>query len=224
VKRLFDILVTLLILSLVFPLFLFAALGIKLSSPGPVFYRAQRIGKGRKAFEMLKFRSMHISTGGPVITSQGDRRIFTFGNLIRKLKIDEIPQFINVLKGDMSIVGPRPEDPKIVTEAYTDWMMETLDVRPGITSPGAIFYYTMAEGLIDDDDPEGSYISTILPLKLAVERAYINRATILSDLFVVFHTTVAVIGNALNMPIRPSKQDLEASKHWVSTKDFNKLG
>lgn len=222
-KRGFDILFAACLLVAVSPLFLLAALGILVSSPGPIFYRAQRAGVGNQPFEMLKFRSMHVTTGGSVITSAGDARIFGFGKFLRKAKIDELPQFINVLKGDMSVVGPRPEDPKIVDRHYTDWMMQTLDVRPGITSPGAVFYYACGEGLVDPDDPEGSYVEKLLPPKLAVEMAYIQRATFFSDLFVIVHTAAAIVGEMTGRPVAPSRQDVEAASQWVPARAFDAI-
>jgi len=222
-KRGFDILFALCLLVAVSPLFLLAALGILISSPGPVFYRAQRAGAGNQPFEMLKFRSMHINQGGSVITSAGDARIFGFGKFLRKAKIDELPQFLNVLKGDMSVVGPRPEDPKIVENHYTDWMMQTLDVRPGITSPGAVFYYACGEDLVDPEDPEGSYAEKLLPPKLAVEMAYIQRANFFSDLFVIVHTAAAIVGEMISRPVAPSSQDIDAASQWVPPAAFKAI-
>ena len=222
-KRAFDITVSLVMLALTLPFFVFAALGIKLSSSGPVFFPASRIGLKGEMFAMLKFRSMHVSNEGAVITSRNDNRIFRFGSLLRSLKIDELPQFINVLKDDMSIVGPRPEDPKIVKEAYEPWMMNTLDVRPGITSPGAIFYYAKGEKLIDQATPEASYIARILPPKLAIERAYIARATLLSDLIIIIHTAAAILGEAMGRPVSPSLRDIKAAEQWVSQSAFDML-
>ncbi|MGQ5701441.1 sugar transferase [Sandaracinobacteroides sp. A072] len=213
-KRLFDIVVAGGLLILVLPVLLAAAIGIRVSSPGPIFYRAARVGRGRVHFSMLKFRSMHVSDGGPVITSKGDNRIFPLGVWLRRLKIDELPQLINVVKGDMSLVGPRPEDPKIVAESYAPWMLETLDIRPGITSPGAVFYYAVGEALVDDDDPEGSYVARLLPPKLAVERAYMERATIFSDIHCMLLTAAAILGNAVGRPVLPARRDLLAARRW----------
>lgn len=112
-KRTTDIALAVILLILLSPVLLLAAIGVRLSSNGPIFFRAQRVGRDGTQFEMLKFRTMHMHSGGPVITSHGDSRIFAFGSFLRKFKIDELPQFYNVLKGDLSVVGPRPEDPKI---------------------------------------------------------------------------------------------------------------
>ncbi|MEM9138193.1 MAG: sugar transferase [Pseudomonadota bacterium] len=222
-KRGFDILFAASLLVVASPLFLLAAVGILVASPGPVFYRARRAGVGNRPFEMLKFRSMHVNQGGAVITSAGDARIFGFGKFLRKSKIDELPQFLNVLTGDMSVVGPRPEDPKIVDQHYTDWMMETLAVRPGITSPGAVFYYACAEDLVDSEDPEGSYVEKLLPPKLAVEMAYLQRANFVSDLFVIFHTAAAIVGEVIGRSVAPSDRDLQAATRWVHAQAFDAI-
>lgn len=216
-KRAADIVVASILLVLSSPVLLTAAIGIRLSSPGPILYRAQRVGRGGATFEMLKFRSMHVHAAGSVITAHGDSRIFALGSFLRRYKIDELPQFYNVLKGDLSLVGPRPEDPKIVRDHYTFWMMETLNVRPGITSPGAIYYYVLGEKLVDPADPEGSYVRLLLPAKMAVERAYIARATFVSDLKVMLMTAVAVLGKPLGLHVKPDPRDLSAAERWAPT-------
>jgi lipopolysaccharide/colanic/teichoic acid biosynthesis glycosyltransferase len=214
VKRAFDIVVALTLLVLVMPVLIVAAAGVVVASPGPIFYRAQRMGRGGRPFEMLKLRTMHLAVGGSVITSRSDPRIFPLGGLLRKLKIDEFPQFWNVLWGDMAIVGPRPEDPKIVLDHYTPWMKETLRIRPGITSIGSIYYYAEGEALIGDDDPERCYVEKALPSKLAVERAYMDRATFLTDLWWVCMTSVSVVMMALGRPLRLSDRDLHGADRW----------
>lgn len=214
-RRARDIVLALTLLISLSPFLALAAIGVRLSSKGPIFFRAQRVGRGGVHFEMLKFRTMHVHSGGPVITSRSDNRIFAFGAFLRKSKIDEFPQFYNVLKGDLSMVGPRPEDPKIVTRHYTDWMMETLDVRPGITSPGAVYYYILGEELVDPADPEGSYVKRLLPAKLAVERAYLERATFASDLSVVGLTALAVVGPLFGLHVKPDPRDLAGAERWA---------
>lgn len=215
VKRLVDIVIALLVLIVTSPFFLLAAIGTLVSSPGPVFYPAARIGKGGNPFIMFKFRTMHVNNGGSAITSANDPRIFWYGSLLRNLKIDELPQFFNVLIGNMSIVGPRPEDPRIVRDHYTDWMMETLSVRPGITSPGALYYYAYGESLVDDTDPEGSYVRNLLPSKLAIDKAYIQRASVFSDFFELIKTIIAIIGKIVGFKIGPAHKDILTAKVWV---------
>ncbi len=215
-KRSVDIMAAVVALFLTAPLLLIGIIGIKVTSPGPMLYRAKRVGKGGTLFEMLKLRSMHVTDGGPVITSRGDSRIFAWGRFLRASKIDELPQLFNVLRGDMSVVGPRPEDPAIVHAAYEPWMMETLDVRPGLTSPGSVYYYMNSEDLIDDADPEGSYIRDLLPMKLAVERVYIDRATVLSDIQVIFQTAWAVVAVATSLPGPAASADIPAARVYLA--------
>jgi lipopolysaccharide/colanic/teichoic acid biosynthesis glycosyltransferase len=227
VKRAFDIIVALVFLVLAAPLMAGAAIGIRLTSPGPVFYRARRSGQGGAVFEMLKFRSMHVARPGAeggAITAHGDARVFGFGRLIRKLKIDEMPQAINVLKGEMSVVGPRPEDPGIVERAYAGWMRETLDVRPGLTSPGAVWYYAMGERLITPDDPEGSYIGRVLAPKLAIERAYMERMTVWNDFATAVRTVAAVLGQVAGFTVLPARADMERALDWCPAAAFPAAG
>jgi len=223
-KRLIDIVLAGVMLLLGLPLMLVATIGIKLNSPGPILYHATRVGMEGKSFKMFKFCSMDAApteSGGAVITVHGDKRIFGFGTFLRKTKVDELPQLLNVLLGNMSIVGPRPEDPKIVELYYADWMKNTLSVRPGITSPGSIFYYGSYEKLINEEDPEGSYATLILPPKMAVERAYLERATWLSDLVCIAHTALAILGKMTNHPVLPLARDRKAALKWVSPSDFS---
>jgi lipopolysaccharide/colanic/teichoic acid biosynthesis glycosyltransferase len=216
IKRIFDICFSLLVLILCLPVFVLVASAIKLSSPGPIFYRALRVGKNNANFQMYKFRTMNVSNHGPVITSLRDTRIFRVGSVLRKLKLDELPQFLNVLIGQMSIVGPRPEDPKIVSENYLPWMLETLAVAPGITSPGAVFYYAHGEAMIDPNAPEKSYVDKVLPLKLAVERAYLDRANFVSDLYYIWLTALAIVSHAFGVTLELPAQDTERAKNWTS--------
>lgn len=214
-KRFVDIFVSLCILIVTFPILVVVGLGIKLTSSGPIFYQAKRAGLGDKPFTMFKFRTMHVSDSGPVITGANDTRIFQFGRILRKLKLDEIPQFVNVLTGDMSVVGPRPEDPVIVARAYTPWMRETLNVRPGITSPGAIYYYAFGEALVSNEDPEISYIENLLPPKIAIDLAYISRANIISDIGVALRTAWAILAYTIGVRVMPSKKDILTAENWA---------
>lgn len=216
IKRLFDIAVAALALLVATPFIAVAAIGIILTSPGPIFYRARRAGRNGAVFTMYKLRSMHVAQNeASSITSPGDNRIFPFGNLIRRLKIDELPQFWNILNGNMSLVGPRPEAPDIVDKHYTDWMHETLRTRPGVTSPGAIYNYLMADILLDDNDPEGSYARNLLPPKLALERAYLERASFVSDLGYVVMTVRAIIAQNLGRKVCLPHTDIEVARQWA---------
>ena len=211
------------LLFLTSPLLLIAVIGIKFTSPGPIFYKATRVGRGGSLFTMLKFRSMHVANPDSVrtvITAHEDARIFGLGAILRKTKIDELPQLVNVIRGDMSIVGPRPEDPKIVEKYYSNWMRETLTVLPGVTSPGSIFYYTDGEQLISEEDPEGSYVARLLPPKMAIERAYLERANWVSDLVCIGHTALAIGGIVIGRRVPLFTSDKEAALKWVDAAAF----
>lgn len=216
IKRLFDIAVAAVALPFAAPFIAVAAIGIMLTSPGPIFYCARRAGRNGAVFTMYKLRTMHVAQSeASSITSPGDNRVFPFGNLIRKLKTDELPQFWNILNGDMSLVGPRPEAPDIVEKHYTAWMHETLRIRPGLTSPGAIYGYFMADTLLDDNDPEGSYARNLLPPKLALERAYMERASFFSDLGYVVLTAWAIGAHFLGRDVRLPTADITNARGWA---------
>jgi len=198
-KRIFDTVVSGLVLLAVWPVILLAAIVTKVVSPGPPFYLAKRVGKGGEVFEMYKLRSMHFARdSGAAITAPGDARVFPFGRFVRKTKIDELPQFWNVLIGDMSIVGPRPEDPQIVADHYTGWMQETLETRPGITSPGAVVGYLEGDGYLLGDDVERAYAANLLPKKLMIELEYLRRASFRKDIGVIYQTALAIAVTAIN--------------------------
>ncbi len=153
------------------PLLAVIAIGILISDPGPVFYIAERVGAGGVRFRMYKFRTMRIAAGhGSRITGARDPRVFALGRWLRRLKLDELPQLLNIVRGDMAFVGPRPEDPWFVDRYYTDADRETLEVPPGLTSPGTLYYLTHAERLLDSTDAEASYVSGPLKAKLALDR------------------------------------------------------
>lgn len=220
-KRLFDIVLSGAALILSAPLWLVAAIGIRLSSPGPIFYYANRVGKGGALFRMAKFRTMTVGTAGQSeITAPGDSRVFPLGRVIRLLKIDELPQLINILRGEMSIVGPRPESDKIVATHYTDWMRETLAVAPGLTSVGAVFGYSYDDELLDSLRPEESYVERMLPAKLALERAYLDRASFAGDLSCIVRTGVAILLAPLGWRIPPEARDVRAAGQWADNQHF----
>jgi lipopolysaccharide/colanic/teichoic acid biosynthesis glycosyltransferase len=199
VKRLFDIAVSLTALVLLWPLLLVAAIGIRLFSRGPVFFRAERAGRNGEPFVMHKLRTMRTEQGTAAsrISSRDDNRVFAFGRLIRRLKIDELPQLYDVLCGKMSIVGPRPEDPGIVRDHYAPEHWETLAVRPGLVSPGSIYNYTHAEKLIGRQNPEKDYVEKVLPVKLALERVYVREVSFRYDLRLIFRTMAVIAMIAL---------------------------
>ena len=191
VKRLFDVVCAAAGLVVSAPIVALAAVGIKLTDPGPVFYRARRVGYLGRQFTMYKLRTMRRgeSDTGPVITGHGDDRVSPFGKILRTTKVDELPQLFNVLRGDMSIVGPRPEDPSIVREHYSLGDLETLGVRPGLASPGSIYQYASGDHLLTGADPAAPYVDKLLKTKLALDRVYFRRASLRRD--------VAIIGRTL---------------------------
>lgn len=199
VKRLFDVALAGAALLLSAPLLVAAGLGIRLASPGPILYRARRVGLRGREFTMFKLRTMHVaaSSGGSVITAQHDRRVFRVGGWLRKSKIDELPQLINILRGDMSIVGPRPEDPAIVERHYTEAYRKTLMVRPGLASPGSIFNYTHGERMLSADQPERDYVERLLPVKMAIEMVYVRRAGVWYDVGIIARTVWVIAASLL---------------------------
>ena len=220
-KRAFDIFASGVALAAFSPLMLLAAIGIKLRSPGPVIYQARRAGLNGRLYTMHKFRTMHvrIELGGSVITAPNDQRIFPFGAMLRKLKIDELPQLWDVLRGEMSIVGPRPEDPAIVRDHYTDAMRDTLKVRPGLASPGSLFGSTHGDDYLDDADPEGSYIRNLLPVKLAVEEVYVERASLAYDASIIFRTIMLLVQTLAGRKKFPEPPELAEARKRLDLAD-----
>ena len=197
-KRLFDMAAAIIGLLLLSPVFLLAFVGIKATSSGPAIYRARRMGQHGVVFVMHKFRTMHVANQqASVITGVADKRVFGFGRLLRATKIDELPQLYDVLTGTMSIVGPRPEDPKIVEQHYNQLARETLNVAPGLASPGSIYNYTHGHLYLRDADPEGSYVRQLLPMKLALELVYLRRQSFTGDLHVIARTAITIVRIAL---------------------------
>ena len=198
-KRFFDIIVSTIALVLLAPVFLIAAIGILLSSRGPIFFRSPRIGKDGNPFVMHKFRTMRI--GHPPeaspITSPQDVRVFPWGALLRRLKIDELPQFFDVLRGKMSLVGPRPEDPRIFQEYYQSEDWETLRVLPGLTSPASLYDYTHGDHILAQGDPDEMYRLQLLPERLALEKVYVREACFAYDLMIMFRTAAIILLVAL---------------------------
>ncbi|MBR2486514.1 MAG: sugar transferase [Paludibacteraceae bacterium] len=193
-KRLFDILVSGIGLICLSPLLLIVAIWIKLDSPGPVFYRQVRVGRYNKDFRIFKFRSMRIgSDKGSLVTIGGrDPRITRSGYFIRKFKIDELPQLINVLVGDMSLVGPRPEVRHYVNY-WTPEQMHVLDVRPGITDPASIKYRNENELLAQAEDPEKYYIEVIMQEKIKLYLEYAEKSSFWYDIKLIFQTFWVII-------------------------------
>ena len=195
-KRAFDFLFTLFILVLFFPIGLLISILILFSSPGGIFYMQERIGRRGFPFKLYKFRSMRIDAdqSGKLTVGMKDPRITQVGIFIRKYKLDEFPQFINVLKGEMSIVGPRPEVREFVA-LYTDTQKKVLEVKPGITDYASIEYFNENELLAASDDPKKTYIEDIMPDKLMINQKYLANPTLSHDLKIIFKTILRVLKN-----------------------------
>ena len=179
------------------PILFISSAVIRISSRGPVLHRATRAGKNGQPFTMFKFRTMHLSAQKPGgrITAGRDPRVFAAGRGLRRLKLDELPQLTNILRGDMAIVGPRPEDPTIVEEHYTPFMRETLRVLPGLTSPGSLDYYACEVTLPDDPvEAELVYVQRLLPRKIALDMVYVEHKTWRYDVELILRTILGVIG------------------------------
>lgn len=193
-KRCFDLLMSGLGLLVLSPLFVLMALWIKCDSKGPVFYRQVRVGRHGKDFRLFKFRSMRVGSDrkGLITVGGHDPRITRSGYFIRKYKLDELPQLINVFIGDMSLVGPRPEVRKYV-DLYTPEQRHVLDVRPGITDPASIRYRNENELLGAADDPERYYVDVILLDKLRLNLDYVAKHSFGHDLSIIFQTFAAIL-------------------------------
>ena len=233
-RQLLDPSIALCALVAVAPVLVVAAAGIALSSPGPILYRAPRIARDRRRivpgghadgcvperrrqagyhgreFTLYKLRTMHVLTSGIAspITARNDARVFSFGALLRAAKIDELPQLINVIRGEMAFVGPRPEAPEIVRSHYRADDLETLQVLPGLTSPGSLYYYTHWEAVLRDVDVTQFYAEQVLPLKLRIDRVYISNATRLYDLRVILRTIGVIAARLLGRQQFPDPPEM----------------
>jgi len=201
-KRLFDVLASSVALVFLSPILVVIALAIKLESKGPVLFRQARVGKNRRLFTMYKFRKFPITYDGcgPGVTLIDDYRLTRVGRLLERLKFDELPQFVNVLKGDMSLVGPRPETPNFV-EHYSESDYRVLEVQPGIFGINQLLFRREAELYPEGVDPEEFYVSEIMPKKLANDIEYIQRITFASDLMLLLKCVWNVVFEPLNKMI-----------------------
>ena len=189
-KRCFDLLFALCFLVVFSPVYLISWLIIKITSPGPAIYKAERVGKGGKLFKCYKFRSMRLDSGRVRLTTlENDERIFPFGKFIRKTKIDEMPQVVNILKGEMSVVGPRPEDKENADKVYVGEFVHILDVKPGLTSTASLYDYTHGEKFEDEE----SYEKEFMPKKLKLELYYVNHRSFWYDIVLVLRTAWLII-------------------------------
>jgi len=193
-KRLFDLFWSCLGLLFCWPLFLIAAMAIKLDSTGPVIFKQERIGRGFRPFFIYKFRTMvnDAPLKGGALTASGDPRVTRVGRILRQTKLDELPQLINVLKGDMSLVGPRPEVRKYV-EVFRERYTMILTVRPGITDLASLKYRDESAILAASENPEAEYLKRILPDKLRLAEDYVRRASIALDLRLIVQTLLKLL-------------------------------
>jgi lipopolysaccharide/colanic/teichoic acid biosynthesis glycosyltransferase len=194
IKRIFDLFAAVVGIFVLLPLFCIVAIWIKLDSPGPVLFKQTRIGRFGQEFTIYKFRTMVTDAEkmGKQITVSNDARITPSGQFLRKYKLDELPQLFNVVKGEMSLVGPRPEVPKYVAY-YTHKQLQVLDVLPGITDPASIRFRNENELLENTTDPENLYIKTIMPQKLALNMQYITQVNLGLDFLIILKTLLQVI-------------------------------
>ena len=191
VKRIFDFICSTLGLITLSPILIAIAIKIKNDSDGPVFFKQIRVGEKKKEFEILKFRTMVVDAEklGRQITVGNDSRITKIGGFLRKYKLDELPQLINVFKGDMSLVGPRPEVPRYV-ELYNEEQRKVLEVKPGITDLASIRYRDENDLLGEAENPDHLYINTIMPDKLALNLEYINKNNVFFDIYIILKTII----------------------------------
>ncbi len=193
VKRIFDFICSTLGLIVLSPILIAIAIKIKFGSDGPVFFKQIRVGEKNKEFEILKFRTMVVDAEklGRQITVGNDSRITRIGGFLRKYKLDELPQLINVFKGDMSLVGPRPEVPRYV-KLYNEQQRKVLEVKPGITDLASIRYRDENDLLGEAENPDDLYINTIMPDKLALNLEYIKKNNVFLDIYIILKTIMKI--------------------------------
>ena len=191
-KRFIDIIISVLVILVGLPFAFVIAVIILVDSPGSIFFVQNRVGRNNVDFSLLKFRTMHTNADkSGLLTVGSDSRITRVGKFLRKFKIDEFPQFVNILKGDMSIVGPRPEVRKYV-EMYSPEQMKVLSVRPGLTDYASIKYVNENEILANSDNPELTYIQNVMPDKLSLNIMYIENMSLTEDFKIIFKTILAI--------------------------------
>lgn len=191
-KRAFDLICSGIVLLIAAPLLLIIVIGIKLSSPGPVFYISQRVGRKGRIFKMYKFRSMHVKQENAKENSYlvNNQRIFPFGSFLRKSKLDELPQFINVFLGDMSFVGPRPYPQSVVDRLYAEESDRVLSVRPGLACLDSLYDYAHGDLFVTDAEV---YKNTVQPVRTELAKLYIERKSLSLDMHCIFRTVVLIL-------------------------------
>ncbi len=193
IKRLFDLVSSSIVLVVLFPILFLVAILIVLDSKGGIFYRQIRVGKDGKEFGLLKFRTMHPNMDQVQITvGHRDPRVTRVGYYLRKFKVDEFPQLLNILKGEMSVVGPRPEVPKYVA-MYNEEQQKVLSVKPGLTDFASLEYVHESELLAASDNPEKTYIEEIMPHKLSLNLKYIQEKSLSTDVKLIVRTILKIL-------------------------------
>lgn len=192
IKRVFDVVVSAAALVVTSPALAVVAATIKATSPGPVFFTQERVGQYGRTFRIHKFRTMRVDHGGLAVSGTGDPRVTRIGAILRKTKVDEIPQFYDVLRGDMSLVGPRPEVPQYVAQWPVDMRPVILSVKPGITDPASIEFRNEGDELALASDPESHYVNSILPRKAAAYVDYVQHRSLVGDLKILGNTAKVV--------------------------------
>ena len=208
VKRAFDIVVSALVLTLLAPLFLVVAIAIKLDSPGPVFFKQERIGRGGRLFRMIKFRTMVAGRQrqGPNVSAHSDPRVTRVGALLRRSFVDESPQLINVLKGDMSLVGPRPETPEYAS-LLSPAERRIFSVRPGMAGPSTLAYSRDEPAILaGQPDPDSYYRSHLLHERVAVDLSYLERPTLAEDIRILWLTALYVFTGLTGLDFKHLRQ------------------
>ena len=214
-KRTFDIILSFIALIVLSPIFLITALLIKVSSPGPVFYVSFRAKKNGKPFKFFKFRSMHVTKKDKGMFVADPDRLFTIGKIIRKLKIDELPQLLNVFLGDMSIVGPRPMPADTVDSIYHDEYKKVLDVRPGLTSAASLYDYVVGDTYSDNE----KYIKEVLPVKVEMELIYVEKESFFYDISLIFRTIIAIFSVLFHCKKKPAQKEAAVAKERLLRKN-----
>ena len=215
IKRVFDILCSIILMVIVIITFPFVALGICISSPGPIFYVSTRIGKNGRPFKFYKYRSMHIDDGKHKGIVAEQKRVFTVGKILRRTKIDELPQAINVLKGDLSVVGPRPMLTTNASKIYGGRYAPVQTVRPGLTSYASLFDYTHGDACVEDRE---LYNSTILPIKREMELYYVKKASIVTDLIIIAKTAGIILSVIFGRKSFPYPKE-----YYIAKKELEQL-
>lgn len=194
IKRLFDIVFSFFGLLILLPILLIIAIGIKVESKGAVFYKQTRVGRHNQHFKIFKFRTMFVGSDikGLLTLGNNDNRVTKVGYYLRKYKLDELPQLINVFIGNMSFVGPRPEVRKYV-DYYSKEDLQILNVKPGITDYASIAFRDEAELLKDTDNPEKLYIENIMPKKIALNKKYISNPSVFTDVKIILKTFSTIL-------------------------------